>query len=224
VGAEPETIICFHCGNETPMQKIEAYSWGSNAEDDWQCNYLYEFYKCPVCNRPTLRESYIDEDDWCIPDALPRVSNLYPANSIEAEAVPVEIAKAYEAALRVKGIDSGICALALRKALEMILIDKGAQEYHLAAKIEEMAEKGVLPESLKEASEISRLLGNDAAHDYSAEFDAFEIEYMVEFIGHILGYLYILPHRLDGFKRWAESKQQRRKEAPLSSGMKSSEF
>jgi hypothetical protein len=206
---QSKLIICFHCGNETPMERVGAYTWGSSGGDEFQFDYTYELFKCPVCSQPTLLEIYGDEDMSVDPDMTPRETALYPSYSIDANAVPVEIAKSYEAALRVKGIDSGICAIALRKTLEMMLVDKGAEGRNLAEKITFMAEQGTLPESLKEASDISRLLGNEAAHSAVSDLDKFDIEYITGFIGHILEYLYIIPNKLDGFKQWKEAKKRR---------------
>lgn len=204
---ESKLAVCFHCGNETPMEIVGTYTWGSDKEDDFLFRHEYQLLKCSVCSQPTLLEIYSDEEMWWGDNMQTRKTSLYPSSSIDANAVPVKIAKSYEAALRVKGIDSGICAIALRRTLEMMLVEKGAKGRNLAEKITNMADQGSLPESLREASDISRLLGNEAAHSDTIALDQFDIEYIAGFIGHIIDYLYILPHKLNSFKQWSEAKK-----------------
>jgi len=38
-----EIIKCFHCGNETPMQKVGKYTWGSRDMEFSEIDFLYEY-------------------------------------------------------------------------------------------------------------------------------------------------------------------------------------
>lgn len=216
--------ICFHCGNKTPMEIVATYTWGSDMSDEFQFGYSYELLKCPVCNRPTLFEEYGDEEMCWGDDVERRVRSLYPSSSIDENAVPAQIAKTYEKALQMKGSDCALCAMVLGQTLEMILEDKKAKGNNLKEKIEDMANQGIFPESLKEASDISRLLRNKATHRDPASLDQFDIEYSVGFIGHIIEYLYILPYKLDEFKQWSEAKKIREANAPSNSNLNNQDF
>lgn len=202
-----EIIKCFHCGNETLMQLIGEFKWGSNnvKYDDFDFYYIYEMFACPVCHKVTLRETYGDETmvepnnrgemEWYNEKAI-----LYPFNNIDSSSIPSKVKEAFEATLRTKEIDKNICLLALRRTLELILNDKGATKWGLKDKIEEIAEKGILPDSLKEASSLTKILGDSVAHDKDLEIDQFDVDSMVEFVEYIIEYLYIVPDKINTYK------------------------
>lgn len=96
--------------------------------------------------------------------------------------------------------------MALRRTLELILKDKGATKWGLKDKIEEIAEKGLLPDTLKEASSLAKLLGDSAAHDKELDIDEHDVESMAEFIGFIIEYLYIVPSKITTYKEHLDSK------------------
>ena len=202
-----EIIKCFHCGNETPMQKVGEYSWGSRDEQysDFDFLYKYELFACPVCHKVTLRQAYGDEtmihyhnyDEISYYDEK---SILYPLSSMESTSVPKKVKEAYEAALKTKSIDKYVCLMALRRTLELLLKDKGATKWGLKDKIEEIAAKGLLPDTLKEASSLAKVLGDTAAHDKELEIEQYDVEAMAEFIGFIIEYLYIVPDKISTYK------------------------
>nr|WP_325186094.1 DUF4145 domain-containing protein [uncultured Oscillibacter sp.] len=214
-----EIIKCFHCGNETPMQKVGEYTWGSRDVEFSEIDFLYkyELFACPVCHKVTLRETYSDETmmNCCDYDQLSYFderSILFPQNSIESKSVPQKIKEAYSAALKTKGIDKFICLMALRRTLELLLKDKGATKWGLKDKIEEIAAKGLLPDTLKEASSLAKLLGDTAAHDKELEIDEHDVEAMAEFIGFIIEYLYIVPDKINTYKKRLDAKSSTQKE------------
>lgn len=214
-----EIIKCFHCGNETPMQKVGEYTWGSRDVEFSEIDffYKYELFACPVCHKVTLREIYSDETmmNCCDYDQLSYFderSILFPQNSIESKSVPQKIKEAYSAALKTKGIDKFICLMALRRTLELLLKDKGATKWGLKDKIEEIAAKGLLPDTLKEASSLAKLLGDTAAHDKELEIDEHDVEAMAEFIGFIIEYLYIVPDKINTYKKRLDAKSSTQKE------------
>ena len=90
--------------------------------------------------------------------------------------------------------------MALRRTLELILKDKGATKWGLKDKIEEIAQKGLLPDALKEASSLAKELGDTAAHDKDLEIELYDVEAMAEFIGFIIEYLYVVPSKITDYK------------------------
>lgn len=96
--------------------------------------------------------------------------------------------------------------MALRRTLELLLKDKGATKWGLKDKIEEIAAKGLLPDTLKEASSLAKMLGDTAAHDKELEIDQYDVEAMVEFIGFIIEYLYVVPDRINAYKERLDAK------------------
>lgn len=211
--AKEEVIKCFHCGNETLMSQKGKYSWGTRdiEYEDFEFLYEYELFACPVCHKVTLREIYSDETMIVPhPDGLMRQYRdktiLYPINSIENNSIPIKVKEAYEAALKTKSIDKYVCLLALRRTLELILIEKGAKNWGLKDKIEEIAEKGILPDTLKEASSLTKILGDSAAHDKEIEIDQQDVESMAEFVKFIIEYLYVVPDKINSYKERLSSK------------------
>lgn len=208
-----EIIKCFHCGNETPMKKVGEYSWGSRDLEYSEIDFLYkyELFACPVCHRVVLRQTYGDETmiHYHNHDEISHYDTkniLYPLCNIESASVPAKVKEAYEAALKTKSIDKYVCLMALRRTLELLLKDKGATEWGLKDKIEETAKKGLLPDTLKEASSLAKMLGDTAAHDKNFEIDQYDVEAMVEFIGFILEYLYVVPDKINSYKERLDAK------------------
>lgn len=208
-----EIIKCFHCGNETLMRQTGEYQWGSSdiEYDDLNFHYTYEMFVCPVCHKVTLRETYGDETmmepnhcgemEWYSKKTI-----LFPINSIESGSIPPKVKEAFEAALKTEGIDKNVCLMALRRTLELILKDKGATKWGLKDKIEEIAARGLLPDTLKEASSLTKILGDSAAHDKDLEIDQHDVESMAEFIEFIIDYLYIIPDKINTYKERLSSK------------------
>lgn len=208
-------VKCYHCGNETKMPQTGEFNWGSRDEgyDDFDFHLKYRMFACPVCHKITLIETYGDEItirqdlngqvEWYNEDTI-----IFPVNSIDSESVPLKVKEAYEAALKIKSIDKNVCLMALRRTLELILKDKGAKEWGLKDKIEEVAKKGLLPDALKEASALTKILGDSAAHDKELEIDQHDVESMAEFVGYIIEYLYIVPDRIARYKDRLSSKEE----------------
>jgi hypothetical protein len=125
---------------------------------------------------------------------------LFPINSIEDASVPQKIRDSYEGALKTQGTDTGLCLIGLRRTLEFVLIDKGATKWGLKDKIEEIANEGLLPSTLKEASWITKILGDSAAHDKDIDIDEHDVLSMSDFIRYIIEYIYIVPDKLERYK------------------------
>lgn len=208
---EEEIIKCFHCGNETIMKKVGEYSWGSRdfKYSDFDFFYQYEMFACPICHKVTLRETYSDEtmiEGYENPVYGNEKNILYPLNNIDSASVPEKIKNAYEAALKTKGVDKYIGFMALRRTLELILKDQGATKWGLKGKIEEIAAQGKLPDTLKEASALAKLLGDTAAHDKELEVDNYDVEAIAEFLGFIIEYLYVVPDKINMYKKHLDEK------------------
>lgn len=207
--------LCLHCGNETLMKKAGECTWGSNEEQcDILCySYNYQMLFCPVCHKVSLLETYGDEDmqeydRFGEPNYYSRDTILYPINTIDSNAMPKNIKEAFESALKVRNIDVNACSLLLRRTLEIILTDQGATKWGLKDKIEEIAAKGILPDSLKEASFFTKKYGDSAAHGKELTADDCDIEKLIEFIEYIIDYLYIIPTKIKQFKKRIDQQEE----------------
>lgn len=191
------------------MRQTGRYYWSPSEGFDRE--HLYEMFACPVCHEVTLRERYTDEimmdynDDGIMIQTY-RKTILYPTNSMNHDSIPLNVKEAFGSALKTKSIDKNVCLMALRRTLELILKDKGATKWGLKDKIEEIADKGLLPETLKEASSLTKILGDSAAHGKELEIDQDDIDNMVKFIEFIIEYLYIIPYKIGTCKQKLSSR------------------
>ena len=160
-------------------------------------------FSCPVCHEVTLYKEVFNEE-YGFTDTL---EYCYPKITVKHDAaIPDHIQKAYEAALKIKNIDEPMCLIGLRRVLEAICKDKGAEGTDLSKMVNDLVNKKVLPEMLNDACWVVRQLGNSAAHADQTDFYKYEVERTTEFVGALIDYLYVLPNRIARFKQNIEEK------------------
>lgn len=193
-------ILCHHCGNKTRMHRVAYYDHIVEYEYlDYGITFCTQWalFFCPVCLDVTLRR--LDWDDNSVDERgelIVSSKDIYPVCSDRTEGVPEVIHKAFEAALRVKNIDSAICILALRRTLEKLSKDQGATGRTLYEKTKDLAQKKILPLILDEMADVLRELGNAAAHADDIKFDEEMVSQLIEFTQTIINYVYVLPQQL----------------------------
>lgn len=134
----------------------------------------------------------------------------YPAERIDFDTtdVPASVVSALEEAIT---CHSNQCytaaAIMVRKTLEELCRERGAKGLNLKKRIEELRNKVVLPQELLEGMDNLRLLGNDAAHIESQEFNEVgqeEVEVGIEITKEVLKAVYqytSLINRLQKMKK-----------------------
>lgn len=135
---------------------------------------------------------------------------LYPQSEIDMTGVPENIKTAFESALKVKNIDTAICAMALRRVLEAICKDKGAEGKDLEKMIANMIEHGILPAMFDDACWIIRQLGNSAAHADKKVFSLHQVDQTIEFVQNIINYLYTLPVKMQKLRSDIEAEKKQK--------------
>jgi signal recognition particle subunit SEC65 len=198
-------LVCYHCGNKTQMRQIAHFD---RQETD---NFLgfeklysitiftdWDLYLCPVCDNVTLLKTtrYTKERDPQNGELIPSETILYPSVSLDESGIPEAVKKSFEAALRVKNVEGTVCAIAIRRTLEMMCKDKKASGKDLYHKLKDLSDKGVLPPIINEMASVLRELGNEAAHGDDREFSEELIDSMIKFTHAILDYVYNLPEKL----------------------------
>lgn len=208
-----QLLTCYHCGNRGLMP-IEfrhkhdfSYLYENEAGEvvDVEAGDIYSWHvlSCPVCSKVTLWQRILDPVCQITED-----STLYPASTFNYEGVPENIKTAFESALKVKNIDTAICALALRRVLEAICKDKGAKGKDLEKMIANMIERGILPAMFDDACWIIRQLGNSAAHADKKVFPVHRVDQTIEFIQSIISYLYALPVKMQKLRNAIELEKE----------------
>lgn len=199
--SKTKVLLCLHCGNKTQMESKASYQY-HEWYDEVADYFMWDIYLCPVCHKITLEQTYSFSEDIDL-DGKPIVnySYLYPQVDMNVSAIPANLKSAFESALKVRYIDGAICALSLRRTLEMMCKDKGGIGKDLYEKLENLANKNILPPILNDMATILRRLGNAAAHADDADFSSDIVNSMIDFTETILEYVYVLPDKLTSIQK-----------------------
>lgn len=199
-------MTCFHCGNQTSMKIVAKHNVILSNDivtppfEETFTTYLdktWYLYFCPVCKEVTLQlNTRFSEDIDVNGEPYLYEDIIYPSFAINAEYIPKGVKDAFESALKVRNLDGAVCVLALRRALEKMCKDKGANGKDLFNKLKDLQSKKILPEIMNDISYILRKEGNSAAHADDIEFDQETVNLMIEFTQTIFDYVYTLPEKI----------------------------
>lgn len=204
-------FVCFcgHCGNTGLLKYITSFDVVHevpvNKDNDNTIIQLignietttWFIYQCPVCGNPILISKTLPNN---MPEQYGKFMYQFPSPNIDYTGVPENIKTAFESAVRTKSIDPAICILSLRRTLEMICKDKGAEGQDLKSKIQDLIDKKVLPEMMNDACWIVRQSGNDAAHADDVRFTPFEVQEIIRYVTIVIEYLYSIPIKVSDLK------------------------
>jgi hypothetical protein len=120
----------------------------------------------------------------------------YPAERLDFDStnIPAPVTKALEEAITCHSNECYMAsAMMVRKTLEELCHERGASGDNLKLRLRALGTKIVVPQELIEGLDELRLLGNDAAHIESREFDDIgksEVEVGIEFAREVLKAVY----------------------------------
>jgi hypothetical protein len=161
--------------------------------------------KCCACGKISLSSIYSGEDtvigyneEGYEYDKI--YTTHFPVETYKGTNVPENVNDAFSSALKVNYIDNVICLMALRRTLEIICKDQGAEGSNLQKKILDLTEKCIFPKIINEASDVLRILGNEAAHGDNVKYDERIIKEMINFTQIIIEYVYVIPYRINMIK------------------------
>lgn len=139
--------------------------------------------------------------------------SAYPAETIDFDAtnLPPAVLASLEEAVKCHANDCPrAAAIMVRRTLEEMCHDRGAQGDTLKSRLEVLGETVVLPKELLEGLDNLRLLGNDAAHIEAATYEQVgedEVELALDVAKEVLKGVYQygdLVARLDALKKQPE--------------------
>ncbi|MEA2065790.1 MAG: DUF4145 domain-containing protein [Thermotogota bacterium] len=119
-----------------------------------------------------------------------------PTETIDFDSsnLPQSVVKAFEEAIICHASNCYTAsAIMVRKTLEELCIDRGAEGANLKQRVTTLRDKVVLPQELLDGADDLRLLGNDAAHIESQTFSQIgeeEVEISIEFTKEVLKAVY----------------------------------
>jgi hypothetical protein len=96
----------------------------------------------------------------------------------------------------------------IRRALEAICIERGATKGTLVQNIEELANRGEIPKTLAEASDLLRLVGNLGAHAGDRDVHPLQAHSLGRFFRAIIEYLYVSPKKIQEFRASLEESKK----------------
>jgi hypothetical protein len=142
-----------------------------------------------LCPSPTCRALI-----FFVGDTAPITTPLaaYPPERLDFDAtnIPAAITKALEEAITCHANECFIAsAIMVRKTLEELCHERGATGANLKERLRNLGAKVILPQELLDGLDDLRLLGNDAAHIESQEFNSVgkeEVEIGVQFTKEVL--------------------------------------
>ncbi len=196
---------CRYCGNKTKMDIVGHYIEHNNGYDDISYNIDWLMLKCSACNQITLSQIYEGQDTQYMTefgeiDYDEIYTTKFPVETYQAINVPKNVNNAFSSALKAQHVDDVICLIALRRTLEIICKYKEAEGKNLEKKILDLTNKCIFPKIINEASDILRILGNEAAHGDDIKYDWAVIKEMINFTQIIIEYVYIIPYRIEKIK------------------------
>jgi Domain of unknown function (DUF4145) len=121
-----------------------------------------------------------------------RVAVAYPPERLDFDStnIPIAVKNAFEEAIACHSQQCFVAsAIMVRKTLEELCSDKGATGDNLKERIQALGKHIVLPRELLAGADNLRLLGNDAAHIESQEYQQVgkeEVELAIEFAKELL--------------------------------------
>lgn len=192
-------ITCGHCGSKENCKVKTKYVQHFTSEDEYD-HFVTTWciLECPACERLILQQIYV-ESGWPVDEE--EIKILYPAARKRLTGLPVEIAKEYEAALKIQRISPNACAALARRTLEAILTHENASGKTLEKKIDSLLGSARIPPLLADVAHLGRKIGNLGAHFEKGEAVTDEdVEIMLDFLETILEYLYALPDRVNYVK------------------------
>jgi Domain of unknown function (DUF4145) len=151
---------------------------------------------------------------WQPGPTTPIVVASFPAELLDFDAtnIPAKVTEAMEEAIQCHANQCFIAAaIMVRKTLEELCADQGAEGDNLKQRIKALGSKVVLPKELLEGLDDLRLLGNDAAHIESREYDKVgkeEVEIGIEFAKEVLKATYQYSHLLARLRELKASTSQ----------------
>jgi hypothetical protein len=200
-----EVAYCPRCGNRAPQKLIHSqftsdigwYTDGEAAGEQTDIPVSYCVASCETCYTILLYRAIGDFVDG---KGFTQAELVWPHSGKLHKSVPVSVTTIYDEALRIKTLAPNAFAVQIRRALEALCSDRGAKRAALQGMLKELADRGEIPSTLAEVTDVLRLLGNVGAHAASESVKPWQVYAMDEFFRAVVEYVYVAPSKLKEFK------------------------
>lgn len=207
---------CPHCGNRAPHEYLhdEVVTWAERLEDF--DDHLFEhrrwaLLRCQTCGEASLHSKYLTTGD---PTSDP--VEAYHVHELELiwpdmrlpESVPETVRSTYREALRVKHHSANAFANQIRKSLEAVCEDRGAEGNNLHNMLGNLEAEGHLPSQLGEMTDLIRIVGNAGSHADRIDVGEQFVEPIDDFFRTAVRYIYELPNQIEELKAEYEAAEE----------------
>jgi hypothetical protein len=165
---------CGHCSTKTVFRVLAIdETVDKDEEANWTEVRTLRLLKCQTCSKVTLEEIVEFSEDW-YPEYKPPVYVLYPTETDPppppAKDMPENIANTYNEARAVLPHSPKASAALLRLAIQQLCQHLGKPGENLNHDIGALVRDGLSP-SVQQALDSVRVIGNNAVHPGSIDFD-----------------------------------------------------
>lgn len=220
LGNDIVTFLCPHCGvgsqHHLKWQNRSAYRIPMvvrfSDDQDYKVTAVYQqfIYQCAICDKATYILSEVlppvkaassgPGAGFAIPSYIyrgsARVAHQHPLPTLHVHSsVPTEVSKATEEAEKCFAIAApNACAVMLRRAIDAICQEKGAEGKDLFARLKYLSDARTIPPDLWEWCEELRILGKVGAHPEWEDATLDEAGYALRFLRDVIRYVYVNPY------------------------------
>lgn len=188
---------CSHCGNVTPHKLICEHYTFERLDEDSIADGDYYVSLCTTCDN-IIVHLCMDYETQSGEPSFNEAQIIWPKpKGFRSDAIPVNIIKVYDEALKVKKITPSLFALQIGKALEFLCKEKKAQGKTLSQQIKYLSEKGIIPPTLAKMTNIMKFFRNIAAHASELEIKDWEADVLDDFFNAIMEYVYLAPLKVE---------------------------
>lgn len=202
-------ILCRHCGNRTPHREVlhdtrsRIYEEVDDEEHPWTEDYETFVLECGTCRNVSIAAGFRIEYSRREQPVASEYPILYPAGpdilpafhtiSGPKPVIPDNVMKVYQTAWPLRMTAPSAFANQIRRALEFVCQERGAEGKTLYAQLQDLAARAVFPRDLAEVADLVREVGNRGSHAGPHDVDTWDAELLDELFRSILRYVYLVP-------------------------------
>ncbi len=204
----PQKILkCAYCGNNTVHAMTYREDFSEVIDETMEGDPIWDdcwlaILKCTTCGKPSVYR-----DEWDDKNKKWTTGLVYPTQISAPKEVPVKIREAFDEAISVIQRSPSLCAVGIRKCLEGICENEKAEGHTLEQKINYLGTSGILPKTLFDMMNTSRIFGNIGAHFRNSNVTLDDLQTLIEFINAIFVYIYVAPARLESVKNTLDKRK-----------------
>jgi len=196
-----DIAYCPHCGNDSPQEVVATHNRFGRHEG-WS---YFTLVFCHTCRAALLYHRDPNRSGASRGFALKDHDLLWPQINGLHRSVPQRIREVYEEAARIKRRAPNAFANQIRRSLEVLCKDRGATGGSLKDSLKQLSDRGEIPSTLAEMTDVLRLLGNMGSHDHDLPVGPEYVEVIDDFFRAVVEYVYVAPHRVNEVRAQLET-------------------